>query len=81
MNPEDQQEAPTGSASGETLASETVAPQKDSAPQMETAEGHSGRGDVSHGANTNLTPATAQSGADAQAAEEIQRQHQSEGQS
>ena len=80
MNPEDQQEAPTGSASGETAAPDKdLAPQKDSAPQMETAEGHSGRGDVSHGANTNLTPATAQSGADAQAAEEIQRQHQSEG--
>ena len=76
MNPEDQQEAPTGSASGETLASETVAPQKDSAPQMETAEGHSGRGDVSHGANTNLTPAAAPTEADASAAETVQEQHQ-----
>ena len=44
---------------------------------METAEGHSGSDHVSHGANTNLTPATAQSGADEKAAEEIQRQHQS----
>ncbi|WP_407540624.1 hypothetical protein Q0M94_04280 [Deinococcus radiomollis] len=69
MNPEDQQEAPTGSAS-----------ESGAAPQMETAEDHSGRGDVSHGANSNLTPATAQSGADVEAAEEIQRQHQGEGQ-
>ncbi|WP_407569793.1 hypothetical protein [Deinococcus altitudinis] len=88
MNPENQQEAPTGSASEGTQSpqnqkpsSQTESPQNGSAPQMETAEGHSGSDHVSHGANTNLTPTAAQSGADAQAVEEIERQHRGESQS
>ena len=69
MNPEDQQEGPTGSAS-----------EGNAAPQIETAQEHSGSDHVSHGANSNLPPDMTQTGADAEAASEIQRQHQGENQ-
>ena len=46
------------------------------APEVETAEGHTGSDHVSHGANTNLTPAAALTEADASAAETVQEQHQ-----
>jgi hypothetical protein len=49
------------------------------APEVETAEGHTGSDHVSHGANTNLTPAAAPTGADAEAAETVLRQHQDKG--
>jgi hypothetical protein len=68
MNPEDQQELSTGPVSD-----------GDAAPQIETAQEHSGSDHVSHGANSNLTPDMTQTGADVEAASEIQRQHQREG--
>ena len=46
------------------------------APEVETAEGHTGSDHVSHGANTNLTPDAAPTEADASAAETVQEQHQ-----
>ena len=45
---------------------------------METAEQHSGSDHVSHGANSNLTPALAQTEEDAEAARTVERQHQHE---
>jgi hypothetical protein len=74
MNPEDQQELSTGPVSDGDAVS-----QKDAAPQIETAQEHSGSDHVSHGANSNLTPDMTQTGADVEAASEIQRQHQREG--
>ena len=48
----------------------------DAEPQLETAEGHTGSDHVSHGANSNLTPAATPDGADAEAARVIEQQHQ-----
>ena len=50
--------------------------EEEMAPEVETAEGHTGSDHVSHGANTNLTPAAALTEADASAAETVQEQHQ-----
>ena len=48
-------------------------------PEVETAQGHTGSDHVSHGANSNLTPALAQTDEDARAAETVEQQHQHEG--
>ncbi len=50
--------------------------EKGAAPQLETAEGHTGSDHVSHGANSNLTPDAAPDGADTEAARVIEQQHQ-----
>lgn len=45
-------------------------------PKAETAEGHTGRDDVSHGLNSNLDADMGSSGADRAATEEIVEQRQ-----
>ncbi len=50
--------------------------QHEKPPKPETARGHTGRDDVSHGMNNNLDPSLTPGGADQAAAEDIQEQHQ-----
>lgn len=70
VHPDDPQASPAPDAA-DTSAADTSA-----APKLETAEGHTGSDHVSHGANSNLTPAATLEGADAEAAREIEQQHQ-----
>ncbi|WP_424951045.1 hypothetical protein [Deinococcus sp.] len=53
----------------------TEHPVQEGAPEMETAEGHSGSDHVSHGANSNLAPAATQTEEDERAARDIEQQH------
>jgi hypothetical protein len=67
---------PKQSDGADTESQPTESQPQDGAPNMETAEQHSGSDHVSYGANSNLSPAATQSPEDEQAAREIEQQHQ-----